>query len=77
MTPMVNADPLRSFPSDPWSPSACETCGSTSLTTGRLAADEGDRVEVFACDACGDFWFERGGVRMTADAMRRLGLLTR
>src|SRR5207245_10045798 len=68
MTPMVNADPLRSFDRDDWSPRVCETCGSTSLTTGRLAADGGDRVEMLVCDACGDFWFERAGVRMTADA---------
>jgi hypothetical protein len=32
---------------------------------------------MFACDACGDFWFERQGVRLTADAMRALGLLER
>jgi len=28
-----------------------------------------------ACDACGDFWFERHGTRLTANSMRELGLL--
>jgi hypothetical protein len=54
---------------------ACEACGSDSLTSGRLSASEFDAVDLFACDACGDFWFERHGIRLTADAMRALGLL--
>jgi hypothetical protein len=33
-------------------------------------------IEMLACDDCGDFWFERAGRRLTADAMRELGLLT-
>lgn len=53
----------------------CQACGSTSLTSGRLSATVRDQVDLFACDDCGDFWFERGGVRLTADAMRTLGLL--
>jgi hypothetical protein len=73
MTPVVNADPLRYFGTD--AAHRCGACGSSSLTTGRLAAY--DRVDVFACDECGDFWFEREGDRLTAEAMRRLGLLTR
>jgi hypothetical protein len=72
MTPIVNADPLHFFEKDV-APRSCDACGSSSLTTGRLAAY--DRVDVFACDECGDFWFERDGARMTAEAMRRLGLL--
>lgn len=74
MTPVVNADPLYLF-GEQHPPRACDACGSSSLTTGRLAAY--DRVDVFACDECGDFWFERDGDRLTADAMRKLGLLSR
>jgi hypothetical protein len=69
-TTVVNADPKYLD-----SPRACEACGSVSLTHGRLSASEMDRVEMFACDECGDFWFERHGARLTADAMRSLGLL--
>ena len=53
----------------------CQACGSTSLTSGRLSATVHDQVDLFACDDCGDFWFERAGVRLTAYAMRELGLL--
>ena len=53
----------------------CPACGSTSLTRGRLSATVHDQVDLYACDDCGDFWFERAGVRLTADAMRELGLL--
>lgn len=53
----------------------CDACGSQSLTTGNLVAYV-EPVEMFACDECGDFWFERGGRRLTADDMRALGLLT-
>ncbi len=66
----MNADPKYLE-----SPRTCEACGSISLTQGRLSASERDRVEMFACDECGDFWFERQGTRLTADAMRALGLL--
>jgi hypothetical protein len=69
---MVNADPLHFFEKE-FATRVCEACGSSSLTTGRLAAY--DRVDMFACDECGDFWFERDGARMNAEAMRRLGLL--
>jgi hypothetical protein len=74
MIPVVNADPLHYFGIDV-AARRCEACGSSSLTTGRLAAY--DRVDVFACDECGDFWFERDAVQLTAEAMRRLGLLPR
>lgn len=70
-TTVVNADPAYLE-----SPRICESCGSDSLTHGRLSASELDRVEMFACDECGDFWFERAGQRLTADDMRELGLLT-
>jgi hypothetical protein len=50
---------------------------STSLTSGMLMTDGLDRVRMYACDSCGDFWFERAGERLTAAAMRQLGLLTR
>lgn len=46
-----------------------------SLTNGRLSATVHDQVDLYACDDCGDFWFERSGVRLTAAAMRNLGLL--
>jgi len=82
MTPSVTNDPLDylSRPED-WLRS-CESCGSYSLTTGRLSTggsisgDGTQRVVMFACDSCGDFWFEREGVRLTANAMRDLGLLS-
>jgi hypothetical protein len=44
---------------------------------GSFGARGLERVEMFACDRCGDFWFEREGRRLTADAMRALGLLAR
>ena len=69
-TCVVNAHP--SFFSET---RTCEACGSTSLTHGRLSASELDRVEMYACDECGDFWFERSGMRLSADALRSLGLL--
>jgi hypothetical protein len=69
-TTVVNADPAYLE-----SPRVCESCGSDSLTHGRLSASELDRVEMFACDDCGDFWFERHGARLTADALRELGLI--
>jgi hypothetical protein len=74
MTQVVNADPLYYFGNND-AARTCGACGSASLTTGRLAAY--DRVDVFACDECGDFWFESDGDRLTAEAMRRLGLLPR
>jgi hypothetical protein len=43
-------------------------------TRGRFSSNEREHVDVFACDDCGDFWFERAGVRLTATAMRELGL---
>ncbi|TMK17685.1 MAG: hypothetical protein E6G68_08390 [Actinobacteria bacterium] len=71
----MNADPhdYLSRPED-WLRS-CESCGSTSLTSGRLMTNGMDRVFMFACDSCGDFWFERSGTRLTAAGMRELGLL--
>jgi hypothetical protein len=74
MTQMVNANPLY-FERPETHPRFCDACGSVSLTRGMLHA--GDRVEMFACDECGDFWFERAGTRLTAAAMRELGLLSR
>jgi predicted RNA-binding Zn-ribbon protein involved in translation (DUF1610 family) len=53
----------------------CPACASRSLTTGRVSATERATVDVFACDDCGDFWFERDGSRLTPAAMRDLGLL--
>ena len=67
---VVNADPAYLE-----TPRVCESCGSNSLTHGRLSATELDRVEMFACDECGDFWFERHGERLTADGLRMLGLI--
>jgi len=67
---VVNADPAYLQ-----AQRACESCGSESLTYGRLSASELDRVEMFACDECGDFWFERHGARLTADALRTMGLI--
>ena len=67
---MVNAEPAYIDSSR-----VCESCGSDSLTHGRLSASELDRVEMYACDECGDFWFERHGARLTADALRGLGLI--
>ena len=72
MNAVVNDNPLPYLENPP---RACGACGSTSLTTGRLAAYV-EPVEMLACDECGDFWFERDGHRLTADAMRDLGLLT-
>jgi hypothetical protein len=69
-TTVVNADPAYLA-----APRICESCGSDSLTHGRLSASELDRVEMFACDECGDFWFERHGARLTAEGLRSLGLI--
>lgn len=54
---------------------ACPACTSGTLTYGRPSATEVDQVDLFACESCGEFWFERDGLRLTADAMRRLGLI--
>ena len=70
---MVNADPFDYLGSSDPSARTCEACGSSSLTSGRLSTAE--PVDMFACDACGDFWFERHGTRLTANSMRELGLL--
>lgn len=75
MTPMVNDNPLPYLENHPRAPRTCETCGSSSLTTGNLVAYV-EPIEMLACDDCGDFWFERAGQRLTADDMRELGLLT-
>ncbi len=48
---------------------------SRQIGAFNLSASELDRVEMFACDECGDFWFERRGARLTADALRHLGLI--
>jgi hypothetical protein len=40
-----------------------------------VARADRDPVDVRACEACGDFWFERNGTRLTATVMRELGLL--
>ncbi|MGH2726878.1 MAG: hypothetical protein ACRDKS_07855 [Actinomycetota bacterium] len=53
----------------------CPACLSTSLTRGRLSVREHDSVDLFACDDCGDFWFERDGTRLTSEAMRDLGVI--
>jgi hypothetical protein len=29
-----------------------------------------DAVEVFACEECRDYWFERDGVRVSPEALR-------
>jgi hypothetical protein len=52
---------------------SCAVCSSTSLTRGRLSPAEHDRVDLFACEHCGEFWFERDGTRLTSEAMRSLG----
>jgi transposase-like protein len=52
----------------------CPACHSTSLTRGRLSPREHESVDLFACDDCGDFWFERDGTRLTTEAMRDLGV---
>jgi hypothetical protein len=82
MSQLVNADPVDYFAGRDVSSRSCEACGSRSLTSGRL--DTGgsrhgrlDRVVMFACDACGDFWFERDGELLNAASMRQLGLLSR
>ncbi|HVL89150.1 MAG TPA: hypothetical protein VM841_02830 [Actinomycetota bacterium] len=31
-------------------------------------------IEALACTACGDWWFESAGQRLTAEALVRLGL---
>lgn len=62
-------------PTPPGSDRRCPACSSSSLTQGRLSAREHDLVDLFACDVCGDFWFERAGTRLTAEAMRKLGLI--
>jgi hypothetical protein len=62
-------------PTPPGNDHRCPACSSTSLTRGRLPANEHDRVDLFACDVCGDFWFERAGTRLTAEAMRDLGFM--
>jgi hypothetical protein len=33
-----------------------------------------DRLEVFACEDCRDFWFERDGIRLSLEAFRNGGL---
>jgi hypothetical protein len=76
MTIQVTPQPFDDHASDA-EPRSCEACGSTSLTSGMLMTDGLDRVRMYACDSCGDFWFERAGERLTAAAMRQLGLLTR
>ena len=81
MNHAVNSDPLDylSRPED-WLRS-CSACGSYSLTSGRLSTRGSlqgsgvDHIVMFACDECGDFWFERAGERLDAVAMRDLGLL--
>jgi len=73
----VNADPVDYFGGRHVPLRSCEACGSRSLTYGRLDSRGIERVVMFACDACGDFWFERDGVLLNAAAMRELGLLSR
>jgi hypothetical protein len=75
MKTLVNADQLDHTDSVDGAPRSCDACGSSSLTSGRLMTNGLDHVRMYACDACGDFWFERAGQRLTALAMRELGLL--
>jgi len=76
MTSLVDAEPYDYDRDADAAPRTCDACGSSSLTSGRLMTTGLDRVQMYACDACGDFWFEREGTRLTAAAMRDLGLLT-
>jgi hypothetical protein len=76
MTSLVSAQPYDHDDDAVHASRTCDACGSASLTSGRLMTSGLDRVHMYACDACGDFWFEREGTRLTAVAMRELGLLT-
>jgi len=81
MTQAVNGDPLDYLSRPEHMLRSCEACGSYSLTTGRLSTRGTlhgvgvDHIVMFACDDCGDFWFEKAGERLDALAMRDLGLL--
>jgi uncharacterized protein (DUF983 family) len=61
--------PPRQVPSH----ARCPRCGSGTLLHGEVAGVS-DAVEVFACEDCRDYWFERDGVRLSLDAIRRGGL---
>ena len=82
MTEAVTSDPLDYLSRPVDRLRACEACGSYSLTSGRLSTTGTlhgtgvDHIVMFACDECGDFWFERAGERLNAIAMRDLGLLS-
>ncbi len=67
----ANPSPIPASPEGAF----CPACLSTSLTRGRLSAREHEAIDLFACDDCGDFWFERGGTRLTAETMEDLGLI--
>jgi len=65
---MPKSNPMTPVP-------ACGACGSASVDRDRVVLPRKIPViEALACTACGDWWFESAGQRLTAEALVRLGL---
>lgn len=57
------------------SPDRCSSCGDGRVTRDRVVmARKIPVIEAIACPACGDWWFETCGERLTGEALVRLGL---
>lgn len=56
-------------------PDRCSSCGDGHVTRDRVVlARKIPVIEAIACHACGDWWFETCGERLTGEALVRLGL---
>ena len=53
----------------------CPECGERSILRDRVRLNKpAPVIEACACAACGEWWFESGGARLTSEAIVRFGL---
>lgn len=50
----------------------CRRCGSETLLHDRVAGFR-NAIEVFACEDCGDYWFESAGATVSLDGIGDAG----
>lgn len=58
----------------------CPACGLIAVDRQRVRADANTTahpIDALACLACGDWWFEAAGERITLATITRMGLVGR
>lgn len=52
----------------------CPACGTPALARDRVRSDRRSAaIDAVACGACGEWWFESAGRRLTNESVIRLG----